>query len=489
MGLPRHPLFGAIRFEARRAVAVADFFVDGVAGSDTYDGLAMTHEGGTRGPKATIQAGLDLLTSGKKLKIKSGTYAGAGLNQKTFTDWTTIETDDDFGNPGTVNITTPYTAPLSQGNAGLWFGHTDYLRLDGRQRGGFNIEWSTGSWQTGLHAYVDTSIMGRVAQHLKVLNVRVKGPVTSAGKQGMGVTVQNYGDTEIAYCDVDTRGSVSGTMICEVAGPTYTPSPVGDEPDPHVNPAYYHNVHHCTFQGQTNEGYNALAFTRADRAHAHHNVFFNVYAAGQGSDLIRSRQSHDCRFYRNVFWVNGGADCHVRSIGMFRGMMNQDYLGGANRCWFFNNTIVLDEALGGGFVFSLADACHAPKVFNNLVLGNVGTFLSGFDKFETSGVNDAELASNVVTGTVSNWFNSAATQAKFSVNANNGQEQGTAFLRQTGDKPSPFWQLTASKDGRGTIPGAFGSFPPDGSADFPALDYDGQMAATPPDVGAFEFGG
>jgi len=51
-----------------------DFYVSQVDGSNSYNGLFPTFQGGLNGPKLTINAGVALLSAGKSLGVRTGTY-------------------------------------------------------------------------------------------------------------------------------------------------------------------------------------------------------------------------------------------------------------------------------------------------------------------------------------------------------------------------------------------------------------------------------
>ncbi len=64
--------------------AGAKVYVNGATGDDTWDGLCETWDGGTCGPKATIQAGIDAATDGDEVVISDGIYTGTGNKNLDF---------------------------------------------------------------------------------------------------------------------------------------------------------------------------------------------------------------------------------------------------------------------------------------------------------------------------------------------------------------------------------------------------------------------
>jgi hypothetical protein len=408
--------------------------------------------------KKTIQAGVNLLSSGDTLKVKSGTYAeGVSLNGKSFTNWVTIETDDGAGNPGTVTISggsAPYNYLSVTGWSPFWIRNTNYVRLDGRRRGGFRFPLTT-AHALGL-VFNSPSDTGA---HLKVLNCQVTGTISAGGVDADNAAIQTYGysDVEIGYCDVNLTGSLFLIQVMSASA----------ESDP--NRCSSGSIHHCEVQGQTSSGYSAISLLRFDGCHVYANYLHNMYSTSpdaQGPTIIRCRQAHDNRVYNNVISVDSGRS--ARNFFQARGMSTGT--GAANRNWFFNNTCAIDGTLAES-VFFISDLSSANACFNNLVVGGgIPRFCDTWSPVEAGSGN--AVYNNVVTGSVASWFASGLS-ATFSTTSPNYSSQGTAFLALSGAKPAQYWALTASRDGVGTTPGT---------------DYNGGVRSTPVDVGAFEFG-
>ena len=60
------------------AAAAKTVYVDGVNGNNAWDGLCEDWDGGTCGPKKTIQAGIDVAVDSDEVIVADATYTGVG---------------------------------------------------------------------------------------------------------------------------------------------------------------------------------------------------------------------------------------------------------------------------------------------------------------------------------------------------------------------------------------------------------------------------
>ena len=72
----------ALILPAGPVMAATPIYVNANTGNDAWDGEAPTFEGGTRGPKATIQDGIDTVDVGGTVIVAAGTYNGVGYRHQ-----------------------------------------------------------------------------------------------------------------------------------------------------------------------------------------------------------------------------------------------------------------------------------------------------------------------------------------------------------------------------------------------------------------------
>ena len=69
----------AVLLTLSQAAAQQTVYVNGTTGNDAWSGLCAEWDGGTCGPKATIQAGIDGAVAGDEVLIADGVYRGLAI--------------------------------------------------------------------------------------------------------------------------------------------------------------------------------------------------------------------------------------------------------------------------------------------------------------------------------------------------------------------------------------------------------------------------
>ena len=427
----------------------ATYFIDAARPDNTGSGVSWISA------KKTIAAGIALLVAGDTLKIASGTYdEPIHVNKSgTSTNWITIETDDKAGNPGTVTIT---GRVIRSGEySGVLIDHSngspDYIKIDGRKPNGFIIQ-AASDITYGVRVI---SYEGDAGTDVTIQYVYVTGNLT--GGEPISIQTVGYSRVTVAYCKTDTTNASMQIEVGSDSGGSSSP-----------NPSSIAWIHHNEVSGTTNSGYSGISILRFDYAEVYDNYFHDLglraSESGYGPSYIRVRQAHDNKFYNNILWMDH-ADAALTAF-QTRGQTGGTY--GAYRNQFYNNTVHIGTTPSS--IAFVNDNGTGNEFFNNLVIGNVDSFTESYGDDQGSG---NKLYNNVVSGTVTSWFASSGIQGSFSVTTPNFSSQGTSFIALSGSKPSPYWSLTASKDGSPN--------------NLLTVDYLGFPRASIPDVGAFEF--
>ncbi|HJX18593.1 MAG TPA: hypothetical protein VJ437_10400 [Acidiferrobacterales bacterium] len=424
----------ALMLVAAAPARAATYYVDSARPDDSGDGASWATA------KRTIQAGAELLASADTLKVKSGGYPAFFLRNRSFSSWTRIETDDGGGNPGLVSITGGVTSGYGGSTtAGIEIQNVSYLRIDGRQPGGFTVLGDAGGPAIGVVAWHWANVHNISIRYVDVIGTR-------GGEFAIGTA--GYGNVEIGFCRVDA----SATYLIYVMGSgTGDPNNVGTG-----------SIHHCDVRGAALEV--VIGVTRFGHCEVYNNYVHDTTPIDEPYVVpLRVRNGNDNRFYNNVVWVQPASG--------YQSVFQARAGGGAtlvNRNEWFNNTVILDAPVLHSVVFFSEDA-NNNRAYNNLIVGDANVFSN---TWTLTGSNN-EIFDNVITGGLNRWFASPAVEAGYSVTSGGAANAGTQFLRLAGGRPSPFWDLSASQDGA-AVAGL-------------TTDYDGNPRGSPPDVGAFEY--
>jgi hypothetical protein len=177
------------------------------------------------------------------------------------------------------------------------------------------------------------------------------------------------------------------------------------------------------------------------------------------------RQTDDT-YVRNNVW-SYDSDWNGSSYFQIRGATDVGAV--CNKVYLTNNTIFSERPGVEPFV-DIADTNNDVKVTNNLVIANIEHFI---DDLTPSSVGTGNIVeNNRVTGLSGNWLDTNVPSYGWT-QQNNITGQSPVWIG-SGNKPTPYWDLTQSLDG--------GNYPWN-----PSDDYNHVMRKATPDVGAFEY--
>jgi len=194
--------------------------------------------------------------------------------------------------------------------------------------------------------------------------------------------------------------------------------------------------------------------------------YFHGIGSQHGTAPFMFREIDNFYFRNNVIVADSDYP-NTYAIAQIRGMTD-----GGDSCdnfYFTNNTIDVSACSSApNYIFLIADTNVNVKITNNLIIGNFGVFAESMSPLGEGSGNLIEY--NFTTDATVTWANGLG--ADFTVQ-NNTSSQSVVW-NNTGDIPSPFYDLTESLNG--------GDYAWD-----PTTDYDEVTRADPPDVGAFEY--
>ena len=401
------------------------------------DVSAATLEVGAGRTYSTIQAAVNTASCGDTISIYPGTYTeNVDIDNRQCSSSSKITISS--GGTGAVIV-----SPLSQSSQTFWFhGTTDWWTIDGGNQMTINGGSSIGN--SGAFRIANTS--GGAVDGVEVKNIIFNG---------------NNADYGII--------TLSGYDRILIEGNTFQGS-------------YYRGV-----EGQ---GIQLTSGASAYRLTVFKNTFINPnYAGVEGSEqsywlveknyiyrdtpggryLIQHRGGSNWTIRNNIFEVRAGGDLFATVF--LRGNTTSGGSPIQNEIYMNNTFANTGGAISNsyGVVFLGWDPVQNSLFQNNLFLGNWNT-ASGIFQYGSGG-----------TGANNTAINNIKTASD--VNSPWGNPNGWTFTNNTvsavnyqasGNKPSPYFKITASYNGSD-------------SNNPPTDDFDGNLRATIPDIGAFEY--
>lgn len=215
------------------AAAATPIYVNAITGNDAYDGTSENWTGGTVGPKATIQAGVNVVDAGGTVYVAAGTYAGAYVLDK---DVAVIGVGP--GNNRPVIATGVSYLSGSTGTGGLTTGFRLDAAADGSQIRNFTVTCSpAASFYFGVFARgVDNAVVdgvtinnavqgitNRGGSNWQITNNVLSGINVPAGGGGIGISLSVYNSSTPPFWDSCSNNYVYNNVVSSVAtAPDFT---------------------------------------------------------------------------------------------------------------------------------------------------------------------------------------------------------------------------------------------------------------------------
>jgi len=458
----------------------ANIYVDGSC-ANSGDGTAWGCAGsGQRGALNTIQAGINQMSQGDVLRIKSGNYTGGiSIYRKDGVSWNaggyySVRSDDGAGNLGNVTVKGA-VSQCATGVAAACVDNSSYWKFEGITFVGegarnndmsFVVEDYSSGGGDGLHL-VQCSFQG--------------DPLENA------LFIHGMDDVLVEGCHVDcTDCAVGDGSLLVVQGPSRS---------------YVSNIviRGNDIQGTFNNEYASIAVKRGSNTVIENNYIHNF--ARQAVCIRHSSGTTD--IFNNVIQLGGSNWIGGDYVMIFRGMTScrsgNTGLPGAHQVYVYNNTIDMNGKNVKYGIFGTINDTRDSVIQNNLILGDITSLMFQFGSsvgwdyasYDLCGntcsscgsayvANNNTIRNNVVTGQWSVEEDSGYVPTDPSRNgwtlSNNVQGVGAGVIQQQGRAPSPYYQLSRNLDTYATTSGPK-----------PGQDYLGNSRASRPDIGALEY--
>jgi predicted outer membrane repeat protein len=336
-------------------------YVSDAFGDDAYDGRCTVWDGGTCGPKRTIQAGIDAAAEADEVVIAPALYTGDGNRDLSF---------------GGKNITVRGVDP------------EDPLMV------AWTVLDCEGSEVDPHRAFVFHSGEGdtAVVAGLTIANgfAPADAPCTDSGGNGGGVAICDDTGPTLRHCVFRSCRAGSGGAIygARTNGLIVEACTFVDNTSLHDGGAVYVHDGELTIRESTFEANEAgrdggAVVQNGGQATITSSTFRGQWAGSSGGAIYAGG---DCRISGSLFEENAtggrGGGVYVTGFGGTRVsrctfLRNNAYAGGAlatmrsapftDRCWFFDNMATTD---GGAIQFGGGGVDVAPSVQSSMIAGN-----------------------------------------------------------------------------------------------------------------------